>query len=117
MRPQTALRLIKALHTMVWAVFAGTIIAIPVFAQRGAHATAWGLIGFVMLEVGVLAMNHMRCPLTDIAAHYTLDRRANFDIYLPRWLARHNKVIFGTLYVAGIAYAAWAWKTGPSPFA
>jgi hypothetical protein len=30
----------------------------------------------------------MRCPLTGIAARYTDDRRDNFDIYLPPWLAR-----------------------------
>jgi len=45
----------------------------------------------------------MRCPLTGIAAQYNNDRRDNFDIFLPEWLARHNKVIFGALYVVGIA--------------
>ena len=45
------------------------------------------------------------CPLTSIAARYTDDRRANFDIYLPEWLARHNKAVFGALYVAGILVA------------
>jgi hypothetical protein len=32
------------------------------------------------------------------------DRSANFHIYLPEWLARYNKQIFGPLYVAGVAY-------------
>jgi hypothetical protein len=32
------------------------------------------------------------------------DRRANFDIYLPEWLARHNQRIFGSLYAIGVAY-------------
>jgi hypothetical protein len=50
----------------------------------------------------VLLFNRMRCPLTGVAARYTDDRRDNFDIYLPEWLARHNKTIFGTLYVAGV---------------
>lgn len=68
---------------------------------------AWVLIGFVMLEVLVLFANRMRCPLTDIAAGYTDDRRDNFDIYLPLWLARYNKHVFGTLYVAGILYTLW----------
>ncbi len=38
---------------------------------------------------------------TDLAARYTEDRRGNFDIYLPVWLARQNKTIFGTLFLAG----------------
>ncbi|MBB6093295.1 polyferredoxin [Povalibacter uvarum] len=97
------LRRVKLVHTAAWAVFAGSIIAIPVFAHLRLRA-AWALIGFVFIEVLVLAFNGMRCPLTAIAARYTSDRRDNFDIYLPLWLARYNKHVFGTLYVAGIAY-------------
>jgi hypothetical protein len=40
--------------------------------------------------------NASRCPL------HTDDRRDNFDIYLPLLMARYNKEIFGTLYVAGL---------------
>ena len=41
-----------------------------------------------------------------VAARYTDERRANFDIWLPEWLARHNQSIFGTLFVAGLVYTA-----------
>lgn len=108
MTPEAKLRAIKVTHTVVWAVFAGAIVAAPVFAARGDLRAAWGLIGFVFLEVVVLAVNRMRCPLTDVAARYTAERQDNFDIYLPLWLARHNKQIFGALYVAGIVYTTWA---------
>ncbi len=107
MLPEAKLRTIKILHTGVWAVFAGSIVAIPAIASSGRLWLAWGLIGFVFLEVAVLLANRMRCPLTDIAGRYTPDRRDNFDIYLPLWLARHNKTIFGSLYIAGIAYTIW----------
>jgi len=60
----------------------------------------------VLVEVAVLVANRLRCPLTAIAARYTEDRRANFDIYLPEWLARHNQRIFGSLYAIGVAYLA-----------
>ena len=107
MRDESKLRLVKVLHTVVWAVFAGSIVAIPVFAARAELGLAWGLIGFVFLEVLVLVANRMRCPLTDVAGRYTEDRRDNFDIYLPLWLARYNKEVFGSLYLAGIAYTVW----------
>jgi len=107
MKPKSKLRAIKAIHTFVWAVFAGSILAIPVFAFLENPTIAWFLIGFVFLEVIVLAANRMRCPLTDVAGHYTPERQDNFDIYLPLWLARHNKEVFGGLYVAGIMYTAW----------
>jgi hypothetical protein len=53
----------------------------------------------------------MSCPLTDVAAKYTSDRRANFDIYLPEWLARHNKMIFGLLYLVSLGYLIVSWFT------
>ncbi|HET9821025.1 MAG TPA: hypothetical protein VFQ16_04300 [Burkholderiaceae bacterium] len=107
MQPSTTLRTIKLVHTLVWAVFAGSIVAIPLCAYRGELALAWGLVGFVALEVAVLVFNRMRCPLTDVAARYTAERHDNFDIYLPLWLARHNKRVFGSLYVAAIAYTVF----------
>lgn len=107
MSPDAKLRAIKILHTLVWAIFAGAILAIPATAARGDLKLAWGLAGFVFVEVAVLLANRMRCPLTDVARRYTAAREDNFDIYLPLWLARHNKTIFGGLYIVGIAYAAW----------
>lgn len=99
---------IKVVHTVVWAVFAASIVAIPLMASAGKLAAAWGLIGFVFLEVLVLLFNRMRCPLTDVAGRYTAQREDNFDIYLPLWLARYNKLLFGGLYLSGIVYTAWA---------
>lgn len=107
MRGPLKLRAIKLIHTLVWAVFAGSIFAIPVLASIGSLPVAWGLIAFVLIEVVVLAVNGMRCPLTGVAARYTAERQDNFDIYLPLWLARHNKQVFGGLYVAGIVYTVW----------
>jgi hypothetical protein len=57
----------------------------------------------------VWALFAARCPLTPIAAQYTTDRRDNFDIFLPEWLAGHNKTVFGCLYVGGVLYVLWLW--------
>jgi hypothetical protein len=67
------------------------------------------LCGVVFLEVLILAFNEWRCPLTPVAARYTSDRRDNFDIFLPEWLARYNKEIFGSLYVAGSLLVLYLW--------
>jgi hypothetical protein len=64
-------------------------------------------------ECLVLAVNRGRCPLTNLAARYTDERAANFDIYLPEWLARHNKSIFGLLFVAGELVLLWRWARRP----
>jgi len=85
------------------------MVGIPVSAAMRRIDVAALLIAVVFLEVVVLAVNGGRCPLTDVAARFTDDRRDNFDIYLPLWIARHNKVIFGTLYLAGIALTVAEW--------
>ncbi len=53
----------------------------------------------ILVECGVLALNRGRCPLTNWAGRFTDERGDNFDIFLPEWLARHNKAIFSTLFV------------------
>lgn len=105
-----ALRTVKIVHTLAWAVFAGCIVVIPWLASMRQFERAFVLIGFVMLEVLVLVVNRFRCPLTNVAARYTEDRHDNFDIYLPLWVARYIKQIFGSVYVAGIIYTVVLWQ-------
>jgi polyferredoxin len=103
------LQTIKVVHTIVWALFAGCVLAIPIAAFHDNSRAAFWLAVIVLVEVVVLALNNWRCPLTSLAARYTSDRRANFDIYLPEWLARHNKVVFGAIYLIGVVVAGAHW--------
>ncbi len=100
---------VKLLHTAIWAFFATCILAIPLLAWTGRVGVAAILCGVVFLEVLILLFNGWRCPLTPIAARYTAERSHNFDIFLPEWLARYNKEIFGVLYLAGLMYVAYLW--------
>src|SRR5437763_16569294 len=100
---------IKVLHTVVWAFFAGCVVALPFAAARGDFRWAGILTGLVLVECAVLAVNGGRCPLTDVAGRYTTSRTENFDIYLPVWLARHNKSIFGTLFALGELFVLGRW--------
>jgi len=93
---------VKVLHSIIWAFLAGCVVAIPFFAWRGEFTIASWLICIVFIEVIIIAIFGGHCPLTGVAARYTTDRRDNFDIYLPEWLARNNKRIFGSLYVIGV---------------
>jgi hypothetical protein len=92
---------IKLLHTLIWAFLAASIVALPVVGVFRWFRWAAILTGLVLLECGVLAVNRGRCLLSDLAAKFADDRAPNFDIYLPNWLAQHNRVIFGVLFVAG----------------
>ena len=110
MTPQASLRAIKIAHTIAWAFFAGCVLAIPVYAWRGDFGTAGVLIAIVFVEVFIIGVNHWHCPLTGVAARYTDERQDNFDIYLPLWLARYNKQIFGSIFFAGLLYTLARWQ-------
>lgn len=101
------LRAIKVAHTVVWALLVAVILAIPVMAWQDRFVAAGWLTAIMLVEVAVLLLNGWRCPLTDLAARYTDDRCANFDIYLPLWLATHNKRIFGSVFAAGVFFSIW----------
>lgn len=99
-----SLRIIKILHTIIWALFAACILTIPLAAWAMRFDYAFLLIVIVLVEVLVLALNAWRCPLSEVAARYTDDNRYNFDIYLPAWMARRNKTVFGTIFLVGVLF-------------
>ena len=100
---------IKLLRTAVWVFFVGCILAIPAAGAKGELRRAATFSAAVLIECAILACNRGRCPLTDLASRYTDERRDNFDIYLPLWLARNNKAIFGTLFVLSDLYVLARW--------
>src|SRR5690242_11304794 len=112
MMPQNrvpALVVIKLIHTLIWAVFAGCILGLPVAAVARRFDWAGVLTAMVLIECLVLALNRWSCPLTGLAARFTNERVDNFDIYLPNWLSRHNKEIFGTLFTVFELFVLWRW--------
>lgn len=102
------LQQIKLLHTFVWFVFASLIFYIFFAGLLGFVSNfTWIAIALVFGEVLTLLVFKWYCPLTLVARKYSDSTRENFDIYLPEWLAKHNKLIFGTLYVAGLILVVW----------
>ena len=87
----------------------GVGLAVPIAAGLHRFRLAAFFAGLVLLECLVLVLNGWRCPITDLAARYAPETSDNFDIYLPNWLARHNKTIFGVLFVAGGLFALAQW--------
>ena len=108
--PAAALRAIRIAHTAAWVLFASAIAAIAPVAVAGHRSAAMWLVALVTVECLILASNRMRCPLTDVAARYTDDRRDNFDIYLPVTIARYNKQIFGAWFAADLVLVAVLWS-------
>lgn len=97
------LLLIKLVHTVVWAFFVAAIgyVVCSGIVDRITTYT-WVASGLVLAEGAVLLLFNRRCPLTILARRYSHSYRANFDIFLPEWLARHNQVVFTSIYVVGL---------------
>jgi hypothetical protein len=103
---------IKLLHTAVWLFFVACIVGIPFAVSRENYRWVGILTALVLLECAVLLLNRGRCPLTDMASRHTNEQADNFDIYLPLWLARYNKIIFGTLFVVEELWVLERWIFG-----
>ncbi len=54
---------------------------------------------FGILEGIVLLIFKRICPVTILARKYSTSSKDNFDIFLPNWLARNNKLIYTSLFV------------------
>ncbi len=59
----------------------------------------WIGIALILLEGVVLLIFKKMCPITLIARKFSDSTKDNFDIYLPNWLAKNNKLIYTTLFV------------------
>ena len=96
MKPLT---LIKLLHTIIWVFFNVVLFYLlyAVITNRIDH-WVWICIGLVMLEIITLLVFKWFCHLTVWARKYSDSSRHNFDIYLPEWLAKHNKLIYGVMF-------------------
>lgn len=105
---------VKLLHTVIWFFFASCIVAIPIAGALRNFLYAAIMSGLVWVECAVLLVNGGRCPLTAVAGRYTKQREDNFDIYLPLWLARWNKTIFGILFVIGELFVLGLWLNSNS---
>ena len=103
MNPSSRLFYIKLLHTIIWLFFV-VIIFYVLYSGVANNITiyTWISIGFVIGEGLTLLIFRMYCPLTLLAKRYSDSEKENFDIFLPNWLAKYNKVIFTTIFVVGL---------------
>lgn len=113
MTDQGKLVAVKLLHTAVW-VFFNLVLGYLVYAVVADRVDVWAWVGLglVLAECLVLVLFGMVCPLTLVARRYSTSTRENFDIYLPEWLARHNKLIYGTIFAVVLMGLAWRLASG-----
>ena len=95
--------LIKTLHTVIWLFFNVVIfyfLYAVIFGNIG--FLAWVCLGLIALEGLVLLLFKSVCPVTILARKYSDSQKHNFDIFLPNWLAKHNKLIYTAIVALGV---------------
>ncbi|HQP77483.1 MAG TPA: hypothetical protein PL069_08720 [Saprospiraceae bacterium] len=92
--------LIKTLHTIIW-LFFNVVIFYIVYAvlTNRIDSMLWACYGLIILEGLTLAVYRLYCPLTVWARRFSTSDKPNFDIYLPEWLAKYNKLIYTSIVV------------------
>jgi hypothetical protein len=103
MNAATKLFLIKTVHTLIWLIF---VALISFVCWSGITSVisfySWLAVAAVAAEGIVLMIFKGKCPLTLLARKYSGSSKENFDIFLPNWLAKYNKLIFGILFSIGL---------------
>lgn len=98
MGKQEKLIFIKIVHSIVW-LFFNVVLGYLFYAVIANKIGKWVWIGLglFLAEGIVLLLFKNFCPLTIIARKYSDSLKDNFDIYLPNWLAKYNKLIYTSL--------------------
>jgi len=83
---------------LVWLFFNAVLIYLFFAIVRNKiDKWIWIGLGSFVLERILLLIFKNTCPLTIIARRYSNSSKDNFDIYLPNWLAKYNKIIYSAL--------------------
>jgi hypothetical protein len=100
MENEAKLTQIKIIHTLIW-LFFNFVIFYMLYAAIVNKLDAWLWIGYgiIFLEGIVLVVFTSFCPVTVLARKYSNSTKDNFDIYLPNWLAKHNKLIYTLILI------------------
>jgi len=92
--------LIKSIHTGVWVFFNIVLVYLyyAVFTNKIGILFWLGIVAYA-IEFVILLLYKWNCPITFLARNYSNSDKDNFDIYLPNWMAKHNKTIYSVLVV------------------
>ena len=92
------INLIRLLHTAIWLVMTISIFYIGFSVITMTFNPLFFVsVLLVSVEIVVILANSWSCPLTVIARRHSNDTAPNFDIFLPRIIARYNKEIFSVI--------------------
>lgn len=92
--------LVKMIHTLIWIGY-NVLIFYMLYMVLSGQLTPILWAGYILVGIEGLLLLYFKftCPLTLIARRYTDANRANFDIFLPEWLARYTQRIYTSIMI------------------
>jgi hypothetical protein len=95
--------LIKLLHSAIW-IFFNVVIFYLLYAVivNRIDIWVWICLGLIIFEGFILLVFKSMCPITLVARKYSDSQKDNFDIYLPNWLAKYNKLIYTFIVLVAV---------------
>jgi hypothetical protein len=108
MKAETKLTIVKSAHTLIW-LFFNFVIFYMLYAAIVNKLDRWLWLGYglIFLEAMTLLIFKSFCPVTILARKYSDSAKANFDIFLPEWLAKNNKLIYTYIVIVVIFVTAY----------
>ena len=100
MEREGKLKSIKFIHTLIW-LFFNVVIFYMLYAAivNKLDSWLWTGYGLIFLQGITLVVFKSFCPVTVLARRYSNSTKDNFDIYLPEWLAKYNKLIYTCILI------------------
>jgi hypothetical protein len=101
--------LVRAVHTAIYVVMAGSVFALlyaGLFGARGAWL--WGALALAGVETVIFVGSGMKCPMTAMAEKY--GAKAGADTFMPERITRHTLRFFGPLLVISLLLLAARWS-------
>jgi hypothetical protein len=95
----TAIFLIKFVHTLIFLFFAGCIGVVVYSALTGWITNlTWIAFWLVVLECVIFVGNGWRCPLTNYAERLGAANGSVADLFVPLWFAKRLPWIAGSVF-------------------
>ena len=99
---------LKIVHTTIWVFYAFILVYMYyLILFKNIDFIFWIAVFLVLLEAVILLIYGWKCPLTVYMERYVEKSDVGFDIFLPKWIAKYNKIGYSTLFVLCLILAIY----------
>jgi len=99
---------LKIVHTIIWGFYASILVFMYYLVLFYIiNFTFWIAVFLVLLEAMIVLISGWKCPLTVYMERYVEKSEVGFDMFLPKWVAKYNKIGYSILFVLCLILAIY----------